>query len=110
MKKRSLFLCILLSVLILSALVACDTAPREIVNISFSDDGRDYSDMEEPFYEDEQYVYIFPAIMSHDCTVYYSDGSSENIVDALKAGRATPADLDRFDILYFARPSSKPIE
>ena len=110
MKKRNLLLCILLSVLILSALVACETSPKEITDISFSNDGRDYSDMEEPFYEDEQYAYVFPAIMSYDCTVYYSDGSSENIVDALKAGRATPADLDRFDILYFARPSSKPTE
>ena len=109
MKKRSLLLCILLSILILSTLVACETAPREITDISFSD-GRAYSEMEEPFYEDEQYVYIFPAIMSYDCTVYYSDGSSENIVDALKAGRATPADLDRFDILYFTHPISKPTE
>ena len=110
MKKRNLLFCILLSILILSTLVACETAPKEILDISFSNDGRDYSDMEEPFYEDEQYVYIFPAIMSYDCTVYYSDGSRENIVDALKAGRATPADLDRFDILYFARPNSKPTE
>ncbi len=110
MKKRSLLFCILLSVLILSALVACKTAPREIINISFSDELVKYSDMEEPFYEDEQYAYVFPAIMSYDCTVYYSDGSSENIVDALKAGRATPADLDRFDIHYFTYPISKSTE
>ena len=93
----SLLLCVLLMAITLSS---CQKKYAEITNISFTD-GIDYSDMEEPFYEDEQYVYIFPAIMSYDCTIYYSDGSRENIVDALKAGRATPADLDRFDILYY---------
>lgn len=84
----------------LSLLCSCGARPREIVNISFPE-GRDYGATVETFYFDGEYKYSFPSDQSYDCTVTYSDGSTENIVDALKAGRAAVTDLDRFDIFYY---------
>lgn len=40
------------------------------------------------------------AIMSF---VHYEDGSQENIVTALSAGRAAIADLDKFEVNYIVR-------
>ena len=55
----------------------------------------------EKFYEDEENEYKFGAIMSPYIIVCYSNGTTENIVDALKAGRATLADLPRFGFGYY---------
>ncbi len=61
----------------------------------------DCSDAEEPFYSDGEYTYIFSCIKSQHVTVYYSDGTSENVVDALDSGRIGIKELDRFGIDYF---------
>ena len=55
---------------------------------------------EELFYEDETNQYYFDVIKSHYIMVTYNNGNSEDIVTALKAGRATIADLDEFGIEY----------
>lgn len=56
----------------------------------------------ETFYEDEMYRYCFSNIESHLKDVYYSDGTCENIVDALEAGHITIDDLGVYDISYWA--------
>ena len=55
---------------------------------------------EELFYEDETTLYYFNVIKSHYIMVTYNNGNSEDIVTALKAGRATIADLDAYGIAY----------
>lgn len=55
---------------------------------------------EELFYEDETTEYYFNVIKSHYIIVTYNDCSSEDIVTALNAGRATIADLEKFGIEY----------
>ena len=62
----------------------------------------DVATAEEVFYEDEINRYVFPNIISDHVIVTYSDGSSEPIIEALEAGRASIADLDRFGIHYSA--------
>lgn len=68
---------------------------------------REFFDMAlEKFYEDEENEYRFPAIMSPWIIVHYSNGTNENIVDALNAGRATLADLTRFGFSYYTDPKN----
>ena len=57
-------------------------------------------DAEELFYEDETTLYYFNVIKSHYIMVIYNNSGSEDIVTALKAGRATIEDLDKFGIEY----------
>ena len=61
----------------------------------------DLPDVEEPFYEDWQYVYIFGNPISKYVTVEYTDGTSENVKDAPEAGHIALYDLDRFGIQYY---------
>ena len=61
------------------------------------------AEAEELFYEDETTAYYFNVIKSHYILVTYNNGNSENIAAALKAGRATIADLDQYDIEYIAK-------
>ena len=58
----------------------------------------------EKFYEDESNEYYFSAIKSHYVIVTYNDGTLEDIVTALYAGRVTIADLDKFGIEYYINP------
>ena len=58
----------------------------------------------ETFFEDENNKYYFSVIKSQYIIVTYSDGKSEDITTALKAGRVTIADLDEFDIEYHSEP------
>lgn len=64
----------------------------------------------EGFYSDDAYSYCFPSIRSQYITVYYSDGTSENIRDAIGKGKVTIADLDKFDIAYYAQPKANNID
>ena len=61
----------------------------------------DCAEAEEVFYTDGEYSYVFSCIKSQHVTVYYSDGTSENVVDALDSGRIGIEELDRFGISYF---------
>lgn len=83
-----------------------DVITREIVSITDTTQTQnaDLPDVEEPFYEDRQYVYIFGNPISKYVIVEYTDGTSENVKDALEAGHVALYDLDRFGIQYFAEP------
>lgn len=95
--------------LALCLLLGCaPTAPSAVADISFTA-GASYALAEEPFWSDGQYWYVFPAIMSHDCTVTYEDGTTESIVDALKAGRVTVEDMDAYHVPYRALPMASEV-
>ncbi len=67
-------------------------------------EGLPYDMAEEKFFEDGDNEYYFGGIYSHYVIVHYEDGNQEDIVTALNAGRATIADLDKFEVDYIARP------
>lgn len=68
---------------------------------SYEEDGP-LSPAFEAFYDDVEYVYSFSyTYLIEHIIVTYNDGSSENISEALRAGRATISDLDRFGIHYY---------
>ncbi|MBQ3599104.1 MAG: hypothetical protein II987_07535 [Clostridia bacterium] len=53
------------------------------------------------FYEDDYYEYYFPTMPQHEYVIVkYSDGTSQNVKDALADGRITVFDLNKFDIEY----------
>ena len=58
----------------------------------------------EKFYEDESNENYFSAIKSHYVIVTYNEGTLEDIVTALYAGRVTIADLSKFGIEYYINP------
>ena len=62
--------------------------------------------MNSTFYEDENYVYYFYGRKSENIYVRYSNGTGENIKEALLSGRATIADLDRLEIEYRVHPKN----
>ena len=65
-----------------------------------------YDTAAELFFEDENSKYYFSGIYSQYVIVHYADGTTEDISTALRNGRATLADLDRFDIRYWAEPKN----
>lgn len=68
---------------------------------SYEEDGP-LGDAFEAFYDDVEYVYSFSVTGLIEYTIVtYNDGSSENISEALRSGRATISDLDRFGIHYY---------
>ncbi len=74
--------------------------PKTVINIVDDSYGKGLDTALECFHIDESYFYYFSNIMSHYITVYYSDGTSENVKDAFVTGIVTIADLDSFDIDY----------
>ena len=76
-----------------------------IVNTTkFADDA-----MEE-FYVDGEYFYRFYQLISHNITVYYKDGTSENVKDALRNGRIMITALDWYGIEYRKDPKWKKLK
>ena len=63
-----------------------------------------YDTAVEKIYEDERSEYFISGLYSQYIIVHYTDGTQEDIVTALNAGRATFADLDKFGIRYWAEP------
>ena len=63
-----------------------------------------YDTAVEKIYEDERNEYFISGLYSQHIIVQYTDGTQEDIVTALNAGRATFADLDKFGIRYWAEP------
>ena len=57
----------------------------------------------ECFYTDANFHYFFDSIKSAYITVYYKDGTEENVIAALQAGHITITDLKKYDIWYFYR-------
>ena len=80
------------------------TSGWEIVRIVLTTDGFDMA--LETFYSDEENTYQFPARMSPYMVVHYSNGEEEYIKAALRSGRVTLADLDRFGIQYYITPKT----
>ena len=60
----------------------------------------DAPDAGEPFYEDADFVYVFPQIISDRITVALSGGSSVGITEALQKGYITLDDLTCTGIAY----------
>lgn len=60
----------------------------------------------EPIWEDDANIYSFSCIKSHYVTVYYDDGTEEDVKTALQAGWVTMDDLDRFGIGYITEPKA----
>ena len=50
--------------------------------------------------EDANYIYSFNCVVSHYITVYYDNGTEENILPAIAKGRVKLADLDKYGITY----------
>lgn len=78
---------------------------REIVDPT-DDPNFAYDAAVEKFYEDENNEYFLSGLYSQYVIVHYTDGTQEDIVTALNAGRATIADLDKFGIRYWAEPKA----
>ena len=62
------------------------------------------AEVEEKFYEDETTEYYFNVVKSQHIFVSYNNANSEDIVTALKSGRATIEDLDFYGIEYHTKP------
>lgn len=83
-----------------------DDVSVEVTELSFTIvDKRDtaafFDDGEENIYFDEEYRYSLPATPESEyIIVEYSDGTKENIKEALENGNITIEDLDRFGIKY----------
>ena len=59
----------------------------------------------ECFFSDGSYSYYFPSIKSQYITVYYKDGTEQNVKDALTEGKIKISDLDLFGIFYYKSPN-----
>ena len=77
-----------------------------IVDHSLDDPDLAFATALEPIWEDDANVYSFSCIKSRYVTVYYDDGTEENVKDALQAGRVTMDDLDTFGIGYITEPKA----
>ena len=66
-------------------------------------DGYNTLEIEE-FFQDNEWVYVFPSPISSYVIVVYSDGTEQGIKEALAEGRVKVTDLDKFDIFYGKEP------
>lgn len=80
--------------------------PRNIENIidHAERDGIPTDQAIEHFYMDETYAYTFPSIRSEHVIVYYKDGTSQPIKEALAEGKLKIEDLNHFGINYSFSP------
>ncbi len=81
-----------------------DSESKVVERITDHSDGQVVLTVEERFYEDYSHIYRFGCPISQYITVTYTDGTEQNVKDALLDGHITVADLDRFGISYFAEP------
>lgn len=80
---------------------------KELANITITADvnpGATREDMEEVFFEDERYIYSFGYAQSDVIMAVYTDGSEQNVKDALNHGNISITDLDAYNILYYSEP------
>ena len=78
-------------------------AIREIIDPT-NDPNFAYDTAVEKIYEDKNTEYFLSGLYSQYVIVQYADGTQEDIAAALNSGRATIADLDKFNIRYWAEP------
>ena len=69
------------------------------------DEMEGWYDAIDTFYRDETYEYAFPGRPMHEYVIVeYEDGTTQNVLEAIRAGNITIADLDRFNIEYLKSP------
>ena len=69
------------------------------------DEMEGWDDAIEILYRDETYEYAFPGRPMHEYVIVeYEDGTTQNVLEAIRAGNITIADLDRFNIGYVKMP------
>lgn len=76
-----------------------DRKVMDIKNTSNSDEV--CADALEEFYQDDNYKYSFPCMMSSKIIVYFNDGTQEYVRDALNKKDITISDLDKYEIKYY---------
>ena len=76
-----------------------DRKVMDIKNTAKSDEV--CTDSKEEFYQDDNYKYSFPCMMSSKIIVYFNDGTQEYVRDALNNKDITISDLDRYSITYY---------
>lgn len=75
-----------------------DRKVMDIKNTSKSDEV--CADALEEFYQDVNYKYSFPCMMSSKIIVYFNDGTQEYVRDALNNKDIEISDLDKYEIKY----------
>ena len=75
---------------------------KQVVDIVLDGDGFDAA--LDNFYEDDEYIYQFGCLMSDAITVYYSDGTTQNVKEALADGNIVITDLNKYNITYTKIP------
>ncbi len=80
-----------------------DESTIEVIDIVFPED-RLYDAALDNFYEDDEYIYQFGCLMSDAITVYYSDGTTQNVKEALADGNIVITDLNKYNITYTKIP------
>ncbi|MBR6562801.1 MAG: hypothetical protein IKK70_02555 [Clostridia bacterium] len=63
--------------------------------------------MEEPFWEDDRFIYCFPCIQSETVIALMYDGREIKLTEALEKGYITPAEFDNYDFKYIRRLKPK---
>lgn len=79
-------------------IITYDRKVMDIKNTSKSDDV--CADALEEFYQDNNYKYSFPCMMSSKIIVYFNDGTQEYVRDALNKKDIEISDLDKYKIKY----------
>ena len=79
--------------------ITYDRKVMDIKNTSNSDEV--CADPLEEFYQDDNYKYSFPCMMSSKIIVYFNDGTQEYVRDALNKKDITISDLDKYEIKYY---------
>ncbi len=79
---------------------------KELARITIHDvnPGATREDMEEVFFEDDRYIYSFGYPGSSYIIIEYTDGSKQNVKDALNDGNIAIGDLDAYNIKYYSEP------
>lgn len=106
MKK---YITIVITLIIGCMLAGCSVinASKEIKSIvdTAAEEGACFMCAEEAFYEDDNYVYTFAEDpMSLYIIVEYTNGSKQNVKEALEEGNIVISDLDTYGIRYDAVP------
>lgn len=76
-----------------------DRKVMDIKNTAKSDEV--CTDSKEEFYQDDNYKYSFPCMMSSKIIVYFNDGTQEYVREALNNKDITISDLDKHEIKYY---------
>ncbi|MBE6542434.1 MAG: hypothetical protein E7672_08315 [Ruminococcaceae bacterium] len=79
-------------------------AQKEIKSITYNTKDLELPEAEEPFFEDDSYIYVFANPNSRYVLIEYTDGRTEGIEEALNNDHIQITDLDKYSINYFSEP------